>query len=99
MKAIGTGNSRIYMYHALRFLFVGLIAVLLAELLVLPLTHLCVDPIFRMMGMELSVDYVIDPVEMYLVYPSVILGATCISAFLTSLYTRRIQSSDTANIE
>ena len=31
MKAIGTGNSRIYMYHALRFLFVGLIAVLLAE--------------------------------------------------------------------
>lgn len=99
MKAIGTGNGTIYAYHALRFLFVGMIAVMLGEIMAMPLTHLCIDPIFKMMGMELAVDYVINPVEMYLILPLVILVTTCVSAFLTSLYTRKIKSSDTANIE
>ncbi len=99
MKAIGTRNGKIYAYHALRFLFVGIIATIVAEIFAMPLTHLCIDPIFRMMGMELAVDYVINPVEMYLVFPLVILITTTVSAFLTSIYTRKIKSSDTANIE
>ena len=99
MKAIGTRNGKIYAYHALRFLFVGIIAVLIGEIFAIPLTHLCIDPIFKMMGMELSVDYVINPVEMYLIFPVVVLSTTTISAFLTSLYTRKIKSSDMANIE
>jgi len=65
----------------------------------MPLTHLCIDPIFKMMGMELAVDYVTNPVELYLIFPLVILVTTTASAFLTSLYTRKIKSSDTANIE
>lgn len=99
MKAIGILNGRIYAYHALRFLFVGIIAVIIGEIFAIPLTHLCIDPIFKMMGMELAVDYVIDPVEMYFIFPVVILVTTTVSAFLTSLYTRKIKSSDTANIE
>jgi len=99
MKAIGTRNGKIYVYHALRFAFVGIIAVTIGEIFAMPLTHLCIDPIFKMMGMELAVDYVINPVEMYLVFPLVILVTTTVSAFLTSLYTRKIKSSDTANIE
>lgn len=99
MKAIGTRNGKIYAYHALRFLFVGMIAVIIGEIFALPLTHLCIDPIFKMMGMELAVDYIINPVEMYLIFPLVILVTTTISAFFTSLYTRKIKSSDTANIE
>lgn len=99
MKAIGTRNGKIYAYHALRFLFVGMIAVMVGEIFAMPLTHLCIDPIFKMMGMELAVDYVINPLEMYLVLPVVILVTTTVSAFLTSLYTRKIKSSDTANIE
>lgn len=99
MKAVGTGRGRIYVYHALRFLFVGMIAVMIGEIFAMPLTHLCIDPIFQMMGMELAVDYVINPAEMYLIFPAVILATTGVSAFLTSLYTRKIKSSDTANIE
>ena len=67
MKAIGTRNGKLYAYHALRFLFVGMIAVMIGEIFAMPLTHLCIDPIFKMMGMELAVDYVINPVEMYLI--------------------------------
>ena len=99
MKAIGIRNGKIYTYHTLRFLFVGMIAVMIGEILAMPLTHLCIDPIFKMMGMELAVDYVINPVEMYFIFPLVILVTTSVSAFLTSLYTRKIESSDTANIE
>ena len=99
MKAIGTRNSKIYAYHTLRFLFVGINVVIIGELFAMPITHLCIDPIFKMMGMELSVDYVINPIEMYLIFPLVILVTTALSAFLTALYTRKIKSSDTANIE
>ena len=99
MKAVGTRNGKIYAYHALRFLFVGMIAVIIGEIFAMPLTHLCIDPLFKMMGMELAVDYVINPVEMYLIFPVVILVTTTVSAFLTSLYTRKIKASDTANIE
>lgn len=99
MKAVGTRNSKIYTYHTLRFFLVGIIAIITAELLAMPLTHLCIDPIFKMMGLELAVDYVINPVEMYLTFPLVILVTTTLSAFFTSLYTRKIKASDTANIE
>lgn len=99
MKAVGTRNGKIYAYHALRFLFVGIITVFIGEMFAMPLTHLCIDPIFKMMGMELAVDYVINLVEMYLIFPIVILATTTVSAFLTSIYTRKIKSSDTANIE
>lgn len=77
----------------------GIIAVIIGEIFAMPLTHLCIDPIFKMMGMELAVDYVTDPVEKYLVFPVIVLATTTVSAFLTSLYTRKIKSSDTANIE
>lgn len=99
MKAVGTRNGKIYIYHALRFLFVGIVAVIIGELFAMPLTHLCIDPIFKMMGMELAVDYEIAPLEMYAVFPIVILMTTTISAFLTALYTRKIKSSDMANME
>ena len=99
MKAIGTRNGKIYAYHALRFIFVGMIAVIIGEIFAIPLTHLCFDPLFKMAGMELAVDYVVNPVEMYLGFPVVILATTGASAFLTALYTRKVKSSDTANIE
>lgn len=99
LKAIGTRNSKIYAYHVLRFVFVGIIAVVIGEICALPLTNLCMDPVFMMMGLDKGVDYLVNPIEMYLIFPSLLFAATAASAFLTSLYTRKIKSSDTANIE
>ena len=65
MKAIGTRNRKIYLYHTLRFLFIGIISVIISEILVMPLTHLCMDPIFKMMGLEVGVNYVKNPSELY----------------------------------
>ncbi len=99
MKAIGIRNAKIYGQYTLRFFIAVAVAVLLAELLGMPITKLCFDPIFRTMGLEMGVEYMQNPVEIYAVFPVIVLTATAVSAFLTSLYTRKIKSSDTASIE
>ena len=99
MKAVGTRNGKIYTYHMLRFLFVGIIAIIFGLIFAMPLTHLCMDPIFKMVGLELAVNYEINAIEAFVVLPVIVLGTTIVSAFLTSLYTRKIKSSDTASIE
>ena len=99
MKAIGMRNAKIYGQHTLRFFISAAAAVLLAELFGMPFTKLCFDPIFGSMGLEMGVEYVQTPMEIYAVFPFIVLTATAISAFLTSLYTRKIKSSDTASIE
>ena len=99
LKAIGIRNAKIYGQYTLRFFIAVAAAVLLAEFLGMPLTKLCFDPIFGTMGLEMGVEYMQNPVEIYAVFPVIVLTATAVSAFLTSLYTRKIKSSDTASIE
>ena len=99
LKAVGFKNSHIYVYDTVRFVNVGVVATLFAELCLRPLLRLCIDPVFKMMGMELAVDYRIKQVEVYGIFPAVVLAATVAAAFLTALYTRKIKPSDTANIE
>lgn len=99
MKAMGFRNKNIYGYHTLRFALVGVVSVGVAELLVRPLLSLCIDPIFRMMGLETAVQYAINPAEMYVVFPVIVLGTTIVTAFLTALYTRKIKAAHVAGME
>ncbi len=98
LKAIGFRNGTIISWNTLRFGIVALIAAILAAAASIPMTKLCITPIFGMMGAS-KIKFNIDPLQIFLLYPSIIFAVTIISAFLTSLYTRKIKSSDTANIE
>ena len=98
LKAIGFRNRKIYTWHVLRFAIVTLFAMILAAALSIPMTKLCISPIFGMMGTS-KIDYAIDPLQIFLIYPAIIVITTLITAFLTSLTSRSIKSSDTANIE
>ncbi|MCQ2522463.1 MAG: ABC transporter permease [Lachnospiraceae bacterium] len=98
LKAIGFKDASIVTWHMKRFVIVSIAAILLAIALSVPMTHLCITPIFKMMGMR-QVSYVIQPVKVFLLYPGVILGVMLISSLLTALYTKKIKSSDTASIE
>ena len=98
LKAIGIKNGRIYLWHVLRFVIVSIFAMILAAALSIPMTHLCISPIFGMMGVS-KVNYAIKPLQIFLIYPAVIIITTLITAFLISLSSRTIKSSDTANIE
>lgn len=99
MKAIGFKNSAVYTHHTARFFIVGIVAYLIASLLCKPFTKLAIDPIFSMLGAVAGISYEIRPIEIFVVYPLVILVATLTGTFLTSLYTKSIKASDTSNIE
>lgn len=99
LKAIGFGSSTIIAWHSIRFGIVSVIATAFSLLFLKPLTELSVGPVFRMMGAEFGVKYEILPLEVYVIYPCIVLAITMAGACLTALYTRKIQASDTSGIE
>lgn len=98
LKAIGFKTGDIVKWHTARFGIAALIAAVLAAALSIPMTELCISPIFGMMGAS-SVDFNIDPLRIFLFYPAVIFGVTSLTAWLTSLYTKTIKTSEATNIE
>ncbi|MBO6114858.1 MAG: FtsX-like permease family protein [Lachnospiraceae bacterium] len=99
MKAVGIKNKRIIIQHTLRFVIVMVLAIIIAALLAVPMTKLCVNPIFGLMGVAYSLEYEIKPLEIFIICPLIILVTTTISAFLTALYTNTIKAYHTADIE
>ncbi|MCM1506038.1 MAG: ABC transporter permease [Ruminococcus flavefaciens] len=98
LKAIGFGNGTIIKWHTLRFGISALVSAVLAGIASVPMTSLCITPIFRMMGAS-DVNFNINPLLVFLVYPAVIFAVTIITACITSLYTRTIKTSEATNIE
>ncbi|MDY3274305.1 MAG: ABC transporter permease [Agathobacter sp.] len=98
LKAIGFRDGTIVCWQVCRFGLAALIAVILAAVLSIPMTKLCITPIFGMMGAS-RIKYNIDVLQIFVLYPGTILLVTVVVAWLTALYTRTIKSSDTANIE
>lgn len=99
MKAMGFGSRKIIAQHTLRFGFVVILATVIASLLCLPFTKLCIDPIFSMMGIAYGLKYQVKPFEVFVICPFIMLGMTVLSAFFTSLYTKTVTASQTSNIE
>lgn len=98
MKAVGFKDSKIVLHHVKRFMLAAVIAVVLAIILSIPLTEICITPIFQSMGMK-SMTFEYDFLKIGLIYPLIVLGTTFVTSGLTSLYTRTITSRDTASIE
>lgn len=98
LKAIGFKDSSIIKWHVYRLGLVGLSAVVLATVLSIPMTKICISPIFGIMG-AVDVEYNIDPLQIFLLYPGIVLVITIVVTWITALYTKTISSCDTANIE
>lgn len=98
LKATGFSDQRIIRWHTARFGFVTLIAVLLAAICSVPVTHLVDGPIYSMLGVS-KLSYVIDPWKIFLIYPGIVFLMTLAASGLTALNIRGIKSSDISNIE
>ena len=98
LKAIGFRNSTIISWHTTRFGIAAFAAAILAAIASIPMTKLCITPVFGMMGAR-DIDFNIDPVQIFLLYPAVIFAVTIITAWITSLYTKTIKTSEATNIE
>lgn len=99
LKAMGFRSGTIIAWHSIRFGIVSVIATMLSLLLIRPLTELSVGPVFRMMGAEFGVKYEILPLEVYVIYPCIVLAVTMAGACLTALYTKKIKASETSGME
>ncbi len=98
LKAIGFRGDTIIKWHTLRFGIVALAAAILAAIASIPMTKLCITPIFGMMGAT-DIDFNINPLQIFLIYPLVIFAVTIATAWITSLYTKTIKTSEATNIE
>lgn len=98
LKAIGFKNTRIIQWHALRFGIIAFLSVLAAAALSIPVTKLCIAPVFEMMG-NVKVDFVFDKLQLFLIYPGIICIGTIGIAGCVSLYTRKVAGRDTASLE
>ncbi len=98
LKAIGFRSGTIIKWHTLRFGIAALAAAILAAIASIPMTELCISPIFGMMGAN-DIDFNIDPLQIFLIYPLVVFAVTIITACITSLYTKTIKTSEATNIE
>lgn len=98
LKAIGFKDSDVIMWHIYRFGIVSMIAEVLAVILAKPVTSAWCTPIFGMMGAT-HINYYINPLQVFLLYPGIIFLVMIGTVWLTALYTKTIKSRDSASIE
>lgn len=98
LKAVGFKDKAVIKWQVYRFGLVALISVIFAGILSIPMTDLCITPVFGMMGAT-DVNYNIEPLKVFILYPGIVLMMTVVVAWLTALFTKTIKSRDTANIE
>ncbi len=97
LKAVGFKDKAVVKWHMLRFTICCVLAVVIAILLSVPMTHLAINPIFGLMGLS-KVDYRYGIYQLVL-YPGIIVTFTTLMAWITAQASKRIKSSDTANNE
>lgn len=98
LKAIGFRNSSISALHTLRIAFVMIISIIIGAVISTPLTGLTSGQAFKMMGAQ-QIEFAIKPLEVFVIYPIIMLVFTLLAVALTSLYTRKINASQISNIE
>lgn len=99
LKAIGFGNRAIIRWHTLRFGIAAVLSMIPVLLLIQPITNIAVGPIFKMMGADFGIRYEIVTLQVYVIYPALVLTVTLVSAFLAAQNIRRIEASETSGIE
>ncbi len=99
LKAIGVKDKSIIMWHSLRFVIVSVIATAISLATLIPLTNVAVGPVFTMMGASYGMEYAIEPIQVFVIYPLIVMVTTLVSAILTALHTRTIKSSEVSGIE
>ena len=82
----------------LRIGFVLLLSTLIAVLFSTPLSELSVTPIFKIMGAK-NIKFAVVPLEVYVLYPSIMLAVTVFASMLAALRICKISAAETSNIE
>ena len=89
LKAIGFSNGAIMSWQTKRMAFILFIGVLLGTLTGTPFTQLTSGEIFKFMGAS-KIEFVINPLEIYVLYPVAIWAATVVACVITMLQVKKV---------
>ncbi len=98
LKAIGFQNHSLVSVQTMRIGITLLISVIAGAVLSSPLSTALITPIFHMMG-AYRIDYEIRPLEVYAIYPLIVLTVTALAASLSAQGLRRIASFEISDNE
>ena len=98
LKAIGFKNSSLIAWQTLRIGIVLVIAIILGTIFSGPVSEISSGQVFKIMGAQ-SIEFTINPIEVYVIYPLLVLGVTVIAGMIAALQVRKISASETSNIE
>ena len=98
LKSIGFKNSSIILWQTIRMGIVMVMSTILGTLLANPITTATSGKVFEFMGAS-QIKFVINPLEVYIIYPLLILFFVIVTSFLSTLQIRKITVSETNNIE
>lgn len=99
MKAVGVTDGSIVAQHTLRFVIASILACILSATVLMPISNVMMNWVGNMVGDISGLKCDIDPIEIFLICPGILINVTVIGSYLTALYTKTIKASDTASIE
>lgn len=98
LKAMGFQNKSLVLWQALRIGIVLFLSTILATLLSTPLSQISIGPVFQIMGAQ-NITFEIIPLEVYVLYPAIVLCVTVLAGALTATQIRKISTSETSRAE
>ena len=99
MKAVGIPGRDIVIQHTLRFVIVSVLACIISFAVLMPVSNVMMKWVCNMIGDVSGIKCDMDPIEIFIICPAMLIGVTVIGSWLTALYTRTIKANDTASIE
>lgn len=98
LKSIGFRSRTIMCWQTLRIGMVLLLSSILGSLLSGPVTQLSSGKVFERLGTS-HVEFAVNPLEVYLLYPLLILALTLAASMIAALQVKKISAQETNNLE
>ena len=98
LKAIGFSTGSIIAWQTKRVSLVLAGGMIIGVLTSVPFSQITSGQVFKLMGAD-SIEFVVNPVEVYIAYPVIVFVAAVIMCIFTMLNAKKIKIQDMNNIE
>ena len=98
LKAIGFSTGSIIAWQTKRVSLVLAGGMIIGVLTSVPFSQITSGQVFKLMGAD-SIEFVVNPVEVYIAYPVIVFVAAVIMCIFTMLNVKKIKIQDMNNIE
>ncbi len=98
MKSIGFRNGSLILWQTIRIGVILILSIVIGVLISTPVSQISSGQVFKIMGAA-SIQFEIKPLEVYVIYPLILLSVTSLAALCTAASLCKIKTSETGNAE